>query len=102
MTWVEVTEDQARQHPSYGFGVWLWVFYVVELFVLSIMLYWVLDVVRLIGPADLTEPSMAMVWIAWGGVTVGCLLQSRRVNVTYRHRVHAAEAASPASEALQA
>jgi hypothetical protein len=159
MAWVDVTESEARQHPCYGFGGWLWLFYAVQLFLLGITLYWVLQVVKLVGPADLTEPSMAVVWIhlllgmpflllaplrartmplvsiscywiglllsvrtlmlpgvpvsiaillplaawiAWGAVYTGYLLQSRRVNVTYRHRVHAAEAASHASDAAQA
>ena len=148
MGWTAVTEDEARLHPLYGFGGWLYALYAVELFGLAMTIYSLLRVVQLAGVDQLLHPSMGFVWLhlllglpflvlapmlarampvvsiicywagtllglrlfflpglhldvmilapmlfwaAWGVVFTVYLVRSRRVNVTYLHRVPAGE-----------
>ena len=63
MAWIPVTEDDARLHPLYGFGGWLYVFYAAALFGLAQTFYSVLQVARVAGMELLFSPSMGFVWL---------------------------------------
>lgn len=147
MNWTKIGEDEARAHPLYGFGGWLWAVYAVEVLGVALTLEGVIRVVRDYGLNPLTNPSFGIVWlhlllnlpfllmapmkarlmpvvaiacywvgiafslgtfvtmpgplmnvsilarvlfwVAWGVLFTVYLLRSRRVNVTYRHRVRA-------------
>ncbi len=50
-------------------------------------------------PVDLSTVAPMLAWTAWGVVYTAYLLGSRRVNVTYRHRVRADDAEALAAGA---
>ncbi len=150
MNWTNITEDEARLHPLYGFAGWLWAIYAVEVLGIGMTLEGVVTVATQYGVENLANPGFGVVWlhvllnlpfllmapmkarampivsiicywvgilfslgtlltfpssmgmdisilariafwIAWGAVFTLYLLRSRRVNVTYRHRVRADE-----------
>jgi hypothetical protein len=151
VNWTPVTEDEARLHPLYGFGGWLYGVYAVEVLGLALTLEGVIRVVSDFGIEQLANPGFGVIWlhlalnlpfllmapmkarampmvsivcywvgmlfsmgmfltmpgplmdvsilarvlfwVAWGVVFTLYLLRSRRVNVTYRHRVRADEPA---------
>ena len=151
MNWTKIAEDEARLHPLYGFGGWLYGVYAVEVLTLAFTLEGVVRVAQHYGIEQLANPSFgimwlqvvlhlpfllmapiraramplvsivcywagilfslgvfvapglwmdlevigrALFWVTWGVVFTLYLLRSRRVNVTYRHRVRADEPAA--------
>ncbi len=63
MAWVPVSEDDARLHPCYGFGGWLWLVYAVEVAGFAMTLDSVVRIVRLSGAGALASPSLAVIWL---------------------------------------
>ncbi|MGE4060392.1 MAG: hypothetical protein AB7E69_16140 [Sphingomonadales bacterium] len=63
MNWIQVTGEEAWQHPLYGFGGWLAVIYGIEVLLLGNTLYSVLDIAYRAGVGTILSTGFATVWL---------------------------------------